>query len=894
MRRPRMSELRIDIVRDPGDRMAAAPSVAWAIERLREAVRDRGGSATSRDGADPEGGVAVRVAGAGSRAASDAARAAGVAPPEGAETLALVPSAGGPVAIGGDARGLGYAVLELADRVAYAEDPLAALRPERPVLERPATRIRSVARLFCSDVEDRSWFHDERFWERYLSMLAANRFNRFSLTLGLGYNYHRGVTDAYLYFAYPFLLDVPGYGVRVPQLSDDERDRNLRMLRFASEAAVSRGLDFQLGLWTHAYEWIESPNARHTIEGLTPETHAPYCRDAIGALLEACPAIGGVTLRIHGESGVAEGSRAFWRSVFRGIGDCGRTVGIDLHAKGLDEATLADALETGRPVTVSPKFWAEHMGLPYHQAAIRESERVPRADPSERSEWHRYMKVSEGSRPFTRYGYADFLREDRPYDVVFRLWAGTQRVLLWGDPAWAAAYGRAAGIAGAGGLEWCEPLTFKGREGSGLVGSRTGYADPSLVPRDDWEKYAYTYRLFGRLTYEPDAPAEVWRRPLRARLGPAARDAEAALASASRILPLVTVAHHPSASNNYYWPEIYTDMPIVWSETGTRPHPYLDTPEPRRFGTVGPLDPEVFEGVADYVDELRDGAPSGRVTPLDVARHLEHLAHDATERIAAAEALAADRTDVEMRRWSIDVGILEALGRFFAGKLRAAVGYELYSRTRSRVALGRAVDAYRVARRAWADAAARADGVYVGDLTFGPQDRIRGHWRDRLPAIDADLAEMERRLADASEVQGEHAVPELLDREATMSEPRLEHVPPEGLRPGKDLEIALGVRTGDAFRPERAELRYRPMNQALAVSSREMERRGERFIAAIPGDELDGRYPLAYAFVLRDRFGVVRRFPGLGPDLAATPYLVLRSERPLVPNGPDRPGLGVP
>ena len=128
------------------------------------------------------------------------------------------------------------------------------------------------------------------------------------------------------------------------------------MLRFVSEEAVARGLDFQLGLWTHAYEWFESPDARYTIEGLTPKDHAAYCRDAIQALLEACPAIGGVTFRTHGESGVPERSWDFWRTVFDGVVGPGRRVGIDLHSKGLDDATLDMALATGLPVTVSPKF----------------------------------------------------------------------------------------------------------------------------------------------------------------------------------------------------------------------------------------------------------------------------------------------------------------------------------------------------------------------------------------------------------------------------------------------------------------------------------------------------------------------------------------------------------
>lgn len=885
---------RLEIARDATDEVTGAPPVLWAMERLRSAFVSAGGSARVLERTEPGGpdAVLVSVSGISDRMAVEALTLAGVSPPEQPESFAIVPVRSPRPALrvcGTDPRGLMYAILELADRVEHAEDPIAALRIEEPAVERPANAVRSVTRLFCSELEDKPWFLSETFWDRYLSMLAAQRFNRFSLTLGLGYNYNRDVSDAYLYFAYPFLLTVPGYDVRVPQLPAEERERNLAMLRFISERTTARGLDFQLGLWTHAYEWIDSPNAHHTIEGLTPETHAPYCREALQMLLETCPAIGGVTLRIHGESGVPEGSPGFWGTVFEGLVGAGRTVGIDLHAKGLDEGTLRSALETGLPITVSPKFWAEHMGLPYHQAAIRERERVPREDPSDLSEWHRAMRVSEGSRPFTRYGYGDFLREDRSYDLVFRLWAGTQRVLLWGDPVMAAAYGRAASLAGSQGLEWCEPLTFKGREGSGLAGSRTGYADPSLVPRDDWEKFAYAYRLFGRLSYDPDAPAEVWRRPLGAHFGAASLDAESALASASRILPLVTVAHHPSASNNYYWPEIYTDMPVVWSDGATRPHPYLDTPEPRRFGTVSPLDPEVFSSVAEFVAELRAGTPSGRVTALDVAGWLEDLAEDADRRRTSIDGRALD---AEARRWVVDIAILAALGRFFAGKFRAAVAYELFARTGDRETLLAAVRAYRAARRAWVSVAELATGVYVRDLTYGPQRRIRGHWADRLPAIDADLGDMEGRLAlaDGRSAGGDGVGP----IEAPVTGPpdvEVRHVAPTTFRPGRDLhlEIELGGTQGDVVR--NVAVRYRPMNQALPYAATEMDRDGPRFEARIPGAELDGRYPLAYAFVLRDGSGTAWRHPGLGPELSQQPYFVVRSQGARA-HGTSRGGSG--
>lgn len=875
------------IRRDPGDAIASAPAVSWAIDRLRTTLESKGDGVRVGDpSADSVDGTLLVAGGD----VSDAARrlqAAGITTLADPESLAIVPDdprrSSGALLCGADVRGLVYAVLELADRVEHSDEARAAITSER-IVQRPENRVRSVSRLFCSEVEDKPWFHDETFWDRYLSMLVAQRFNRFSLTLGLGYNYPRRVTDAYLYFAYPFLVSVPGYDVHVPQLPDEERDRNLHMLRYISEQTTARGIDFQLGLWTHAFEWIDSPQAHHTIEGLTPDRHAVYCRDALRMLLDECPAIGGLTFRIHGESGVPERSWAFWKTVFDGVESSGRRVGIDLHAKGLDERTLRDALETGMPVTVSPKFWAEHMGLPYHQAAIRELERPVRDDPGHLSEWHRAMTVSEGSRPFTRYGYADFLREDREYDVVFRLWAGTQRVLLSGDPAMAAGYGRAASFAGAQGLEWCEPLTFKGREGTGQSGSRTGYADKSLVPNDDWEKFAYTYRLFGRLTFDPETPPGQWRRSLRGTFGAAASDAEAALASASRILPLVTTAHHPSASNNYFWPEMYTDMPIVWveedGEDRTRPHPYVDTPRPRRAGTVSALDPEVFSSASEFVDEVLLNDRSGRISPLRVARWLSDLADDAARRIDAVERTADERA-LDARGWVVETRILAALGRFFAGKLDATVWYELHTATSSEEALRRAIDAYRRARDAWRDASIRAT-VYVDDLTYGPQAWLRGHWRDRLEAIDADLKDMELRLGgEAAAKSDETAVAEVLaaDDDAALGID-IQHTPPNAFRPGEDLELSaalVGTR-GAAVRG--VSLRFRPLNQALAFAVREMTRSGDTFTVRIPNADLDGVYALAYAFVVRETSGVAWRYPGLGADLCRQPYFVVR---PTVP-----------
>jgi hypothetical protein len=843
------------IVREPDDPIARQPPVHAALEELETALAGHGlpvRHAATIDQA-PDGAMCVRVAGRQAGSARAILDAAGVSLPDVPEALALVSGRDGgrPVllACGRDARGLAYAVLEVADRVAQSEEPSQSLAPIAPTIEQPANPIRSIARLFTSDLEDKPWFHDAEFWRRYLAMLMSQRFNRVSLTLGLGYNFPRRVRDAYLYFAYPFLLAVPGYDVHVPGLPAAERDRNLAMLRLISEEAKLRGLDFQLGLWTHAYEWIDSPDANFRIAGLTPENHAAYCRDALRALLEACPAIHGVTFRIHGESGIPERSYEFWRTVFDGIARCGREVEIDMHAKGIDQEMIEIALATGMPVNVSPKYWAEHMGLPYQQASIRELERPPREDESEG-----FMALSGGSRRFLRYGYGDLLTEDRRYGVLYRIWPGTQRFLLWGDPAMAAGYGRFAGFCGCLGLELCEPLSFKGRMGSGMPGGRDGYLDASLRPAGgDWEKYLYTYRLFGRLLYNPDADPESWRRFLRREFGDAAPDAEAALASASRVLPLVTTAHHPSASNNAYWPEIYTNMPIVDAagETeGAQRHPYGDTPVPKRFGTVSSLDPELFSSVEEFADEFLTGRLSGRVSPLDVAQWLDRFSEAAERHLVAAEARADDPGTPLFRRLAIDTALQSGLGRFFARKLRAGVRYAIYERTGNSTALEAALSDYRAARDAWAELASRAEGVYARDLTYGLQPHLRGHWSDRLAAIDQDIQAMERLpapgsrlpagedggsdaerpaviLAGSRDSQGSRpadprrralaraAASDSGGRAGSRSAATIDHTPPTSFRRGEPLTIVVAVSGGEDRESSIAvRLHYRHVNQA--------------------------------------------------------------------------------
>ncbi len=868
----------LSIVVDPA--FSSSAPVRRAVEELSGALAERGFALRQAPSIEQAAAFCILAAAPNLPLASATLQRASAQMPRKAESLAIVPATfngrPGVLACGSDARGLTYAIHELADRVRHTPDTLAALQPSKPVQEEPFSQIRSIGRLFVSEVEDRPWFEDRAFWPPYLSMLAAQRFNRLHLALGIGYDSLEGVTDAYMLFAYPFLLSTSGYSVRAVNLADDIRERNLQLLQFISSEAVAHGLDFQLGIWTHGYQWPHSPHATYTIEGLTPETHAAYCRDSLAALLRSCPAISGVTLRTHGESGVREGSYAFWRTVFEGAAQCGRKVEIDLHTKGLDQKMIEAARATSLPLRLSPKYWAEHIGMPYQQAAIRELEMppyrldTPQGRKSPPGQAPGFFALSTGSRSFTRYGYADFLREDRPYSIMYRVWPGTHRMLLAGDPITTAAHARALRFCGSAGAEVFEPLSFKGRRGSGIPGGRCAYADESLEPAQDWQKFEYTYRLWGRLLYNPETDPDTWRRYLRKRFHTDAPFVEAALGNASRILPLVTTAHMPSAANDTYVPELYTNQPIADESAH---HPYGDTPSPKVFANVSPLDPQMFCGGSSYVEELTAQKRTGRHSPIEVARWLDELAAAATHHLALATHGDAERS-AELHRLAMDVQIQAGLGRFFAAKLRSGVLYALYVRSANPSALEHALQEYRRARAFWAQVAQGPGKVYVSDITIGPLPHQRGHWLDRLPAMDADIEVMAQQLASAAAGQRPAPIASVLaDRSSVTS--AIRHVAPEHCTAGAPLDVALSVPEG--LHPNAVLLHYRHVDQAEDYQVAQLQQQhGGEYRASIPGSYTASSYPLQYFFELQLRDGHAELYPGFGPERIRQPYFVVR------------------
>jgi len=189
-------------------------------------------------------------------------------------------------------RGLVYALTELADRVRYGDAVLSDT--QFPLVESPTAKIRSICRAFASEREDKAWFHDRSHWSAYLDMLVSNRFNRFALALGMGYDYpyHNHIVSDGLP-ALPLPLSRGGSGHHDHgRRTSGRRARHQTSTCCASSGGRQRGAASTSSsrCGRNVNDFDDAPNANYTVIGVTEANFAPYCRDAIALLLREVPA----------------------------------------------------------------------------------------------------------------------------------------------------------------------------------------------------------------------------------------------------------------------------------------------------------------------------------------------------------------------------------------------------------------------------------------------------------------------------------------------------------------------------------------------------------------------------------------------------------------------------
>jgi hypothetical protein len=585
---------------------------------------------------------------------------------------------------GSDARGLMYGLLEAAEQI----------RASRRLINThtcPATVMRGIRYFVHNEELDRKWYYSEEYWSSYFAMLARNRFNRFNLVFAHQTNY--------LAPPYPFWLDVPEFSsIRVPGLTTDDRDRNLRMLQYISHSAADHGIDFTLGIWEQNVGGSPLVPNVPTVAGLTSDNIGPYTYTALKKVLQLCPEIHSVQLRTNAESGIAVNLQLkFYRDyVFAAIRDAGRPITLDLRGWAVTGDLIPAVEDMHLPLRVSTKYWGEHMGRPYQPAET-----------------------------FANYSYLDFLKKPRAYEFYWELWGlGSNRFLLWGNPDYVRRAVSTFRLGDASGFEIDPPLAQKG------FGNAPGAWDVFTPAHRDWmfwkwdfERYWLFYKLWGRLSYNPAESDDVWLTELNHRFGAAAPDVLAAYRNASGIINEI-VATHLADPNMYISPEI-------------NPGGILDY-----YRDTLPGDWRFVASIPESVQARIQHSSSAKQTPQETAANLNALA-DRTEQAIARAQQHMRSASVEWPSTKADFRVLTLLARYHAYRQTGVYQTTYFDATGDRSALNAAQRDLAAAVHVWEQLVALSDSLYSAQMAFGPEDV--GHWKDKLAYVRYDLDEIRQR-----------------------------------------------------------------------------------------------------------------------------------------------------
>ena len=583
--------------------------------------------------------------------------------------------------VASDARGLMYGLLHAAEEIRRGGRLTDAK-------ESPHVTMRGIRYFLHNEDLEQDWYYSRAYWDEYFSMLASDRFNRFNLVFA-----HQ--TD-YLAPPYPFWVDIPEFpAIHARRLSAAPRKKNLEMLQYISQAATAQGIDFTLGIWEQNIQSYRKPPMVPMTEGLTRENIGPYTYAALKKVLQLCPAITSVQMRTNNESGIPNEDQVdfYGKYVFPAIHDVGSPVILDLRGWGMAGGMLTIAAKANITARLSSKYWAEDIGRPYQPAET-----------------------------YAGYSYLDFLTKKRPYQFYWELWAlGSNRLLLWGSPEYVKRAVSTFSLGDAVGFEIDPPLAQKGfGNAPGKWGVFTEAQHQRMFWKWEFERYWLFYRLWGRLSYDPQVSDRAWMDDMTSRFGTAARDVMKAYQSASQVVPEI-VAVHLADPNMYIWPEI-------------NPGGLVDS-----YRVVLPSDWRYVASIPEAVDNRLMRHGSAKQTAPQSAERFEAMGTTIDKALDLARQQV--KTSPEWLSTEPDLRVLALMAHYHAQKQLAAYHLELFDRTQDEHSLQTVEKGIAI----WEKLVKLTDGLYPNVMSFGPDDR--GDWKDKLPYVKYDLQLVREREA---------------------------------------------------------------------------------------------------------------------------------------------------
>ena len=185
-----------------------------------------------------------------------------------------------------------------------------------------------------------------------------------------------------------------------------------------------------------------------------------------------------------------------------------------------------------------------------------------------------------------------------------------------------------------------------------------------LVMKKQW----YSFMLWGRLSFDPNLPDELFQRTLAARFPEVPADQlYTAWATASKIFPQIT---------RFHW----GDIDIRWF-----PEACKQNPDDRGFYTVRHfIEGQTMPGsgilnILQYRERMLKSRPTPEVTPIQVARALKEYAEGTLRMVA--DLRPRQGNNKELRLTLGDLEAMAHLGNYYGEKILGAVDLALFDAT---------------------------------------------------------------------------------------------------------------------------------------------------------------------------------------------------------------------
>ncbi len=614
---------------------------------------------------------------------------------------------------GADDRGLLYGMLDVAESISHGVQ-LAQITSKSVA---PANGFRAIKfnlpwrsyRFGPALSQHMETARDLVFWERFLDMMATNRFNALSL-----WNLH---PFSYMIRAknFPFACDLK---------TDAELADWQNFYRELFRMAQERGIDTYVVNWNiflpdgfvEHYGLPRDRNVHKWNDSVSPEIDAlirQYTRESVTQTLEEYPNLTGIGLSLgEAMNGMDEVKRQEWISntMVRGVQEANRPARLihrvpfsggnrnfgdmDKDTEVLTRRTLEKITGIEDKIIVEVKFnWSHAHSTPelvkVHGGFFSDTYFNPEPDNYELM----WMARNEDFF-FLRWGQSDFIREHirlNKHSYVGGYFVGSEMYI----PA----------------LDY---FTKPERE-------------------VDWD-YAFErqwlfYEMWGRLLYDPATPDEVFVRSFARRYGADYARLFDAYAVASRV-PLLICSNWDVTNDR----SIYAEM---FMSNRREPDRRANLITVQNLIADRPLDPQ-FVSIRDYVAADLSGLPfaTDRVTPPALADEFESVGHRASRLIAGLvpenDSLAYEIGDVQA--WS-------HLSLYMADKIRGATAFHFYEQTGKTAYQQQAITHLTAARDHWLELVAITTDLYPETycqiLPNGLEEKW--HWSKLLPVVQADI-----------------------------------------------------------------------------------------------------------------------------------------------------------